>query len=81
MNGMFRGEVHGTATVGERGQIVIPADVRELLRIKPGERLMVMVKPERKIIALMRADDFNRFLGEAARVIARLKKRVLKKSR
>jgi AbrB family looped-hinge helix DNA binding protein len=81
MNGIFRGKVHGTATVGERGQIVIPAEVRELLRIRPGERLMVMVKPERKIIGLMRADDFNRFLGEAAKMIARLKKKVSKKSR
>jgi AbrB family looped-hinge helix DNA binding protein len=81
MNGIFRGKVHGTATVGERGQIVIPAEVRELLRIRPGERLMVMVKPERKIIGLMRTDDFNRFLGEAAKMIARLKKRVSKKSR
>ncbi|MCX6339693.1 MAG: AbrB/MazE/SpoVT family DNA-binding domain-containing protein [Candidatus Aureabacteria bacterium] len=81
MNGIFRGKVHGTATVGERGQIVIPAEVRELLRIRPGERLMVMVKPERKIIGLMRADDFNAFLKQAAKMIARLEKKVSKKSR
>jgi AbrB family looped-hinge helix DNA binding protein len=81
MNGIFRGKVHGTATVGERGQIVIPADVRDLLRIRAGERLMVMVKPERKIIALMRTDDFDRFLGEAAKMIARMKKKVSKKNR
>ena len=81
MNGIFRGKVHGTATVGERGQIVIPADVRELLRIRPGERLIVMVEPERKTIGLMRTDDFNRFLGEAAKMIVRLKKKVSKKGR
>ena len=81
MNGIFRGKVHGTATVGERGQIVIPADVRELLRIRPGERLIVMVKPERKTIGLMRTDDFNRFLGDAAKMIVRLKKKVSKKGR
>lgn len=81
MNGIFRGKVCGTATVGERGQIVIPAEVRDLLRIRPGEQLIVMVKPERKIIGLMRSDDFNRFLGEAAKMIVRLKKKVSKKGR
>jgi AbrB family looped-hinge helix DNA binding protein len=31
--------LYGTATVGTKGQIVIPADAREELDIKPGDRL------------------------------------------
>lgn len=81
MNGIFRGDVRGSVIVGERGQVVIPAEVRNLLRIRAGERLMVMVKPERKIIGLVRADDFNRFLRQAAKMIARLEKKVSKKGR
>lgn len=33
--------LYGTATVGTKGQIVIPADAREELGIKPGDRLYI----------------------------------------
>jgi len=32
---------YGTATVGEKGQIVIPAEAREALKIKKGEKMLV----------------------------------------
>lgn len=32
-------KLYGTATVGTKGQIVIPADAREELGIEPGDRL------------------------------------------
>lgn len=35
-------KLYGTATVGTKGQIVIPADAREELNIKPGDRLYVV---------------------------------------
>ena len=31
----------GTATVGERGQVVIPAKARKLFKLKPGDHLFV----------------------------------------
>jgi AbrB family looped-hinge helix DNA binding protein len=34
--------LYGTATVGTKGQIVIPADAREELGIQPGDRLYVI---------------------------------------
>lgn len=34
--------VFGTVTVGERGQIVIPARARKLFKIKKGDELMVL---------------------------------------
>jgi AbrB family looped-hinge helix DNA binding protein len=36
---------YGAATVGERGQIVIPADARTALGIKPGDKLLVFRDP------------------------------------
>ena len=36
---------YGSATVGERGQIVIPVDAREDLGYKPGDRLIVLRHP------------------------------------
>jgi len=35
----------GAVTVGERGQVVIPADAREALEISPGDKLLVFAPP------------------------------------
>ena len=34
--------VFGTAKVGDRGQIVIPKEARELFGIKPGDTLLIL---------------------------------------
>lgn len=34
--------LYGTATVGTKGQVVIPAEAREELNLKPGDRLYVV---------------------------------------
>lgn len=35
-------KLFGTATVGTKGQVVIPAEAREELNIQPGDRLYVV---------------------------------------
>lgn len=35
-------KLYGTATIGSKGQVVIPADAREDLDLKPGDRLYVV---------------------------------------
>lgn len=35
-------ELAGTVTVGPKGQVVIPADVRENMGIKPGDKLVAL---------------------------------------
>ncbi len=44
MTGMQHGhkKLYGTATVGSKGQVVIPADAREELDLKPGDRMYVV---------------------------------------
>jgi AbrB family looped-hinge helix DNA binding protein len=39
------GEFFGSSTVGERGQIVLPADLRKKFGIHPGDRLIVVGLP------------------------------------
>ena len=81
MNGLFRGEVHGSATVGARGQFVIPAEVRESLGIRPGDRLIVFVRPDRNMLGLMRAKDFTAMLTQASRLISKFKRKASRKNR
>jgi AbrB family looped-hinge helix DNA binding protein len=40
--GIHTKKLYGTATVGTKGQVVIPSDAREELNIKPGDRLYVV---------------------------------------
>ena len=45
----------GIAKVGEKGQIVIPKEAREMFDIKPGDSIIVLCDKE-KGIALLKAD-------------------------
>lgn len=47
----------GVVTVGDKGQIVIPAKARKLFSIKAGDQLVVL-GDESQGIALLKSDDF-----------------------
>lgn len=47
----------GVVTVGERGQIVIPARARKIFDIKPGDRLLLL-GDEQQGIAVIKEDFF-----------------------
>jgi len=49
-------KLYGTATVGTKGQIVIPADAREELNIQPGDRLYVLGSMHGNGIVLLKED-------------------------
>ena len=44
-----KGKYAWTATVGEKGQIVIPKQAREIFGIKPGDTLLLLGDEERGI--------------------------------
>lgn len=48
--------IFGVVTVGEKGQIVIPAQARKIFAIEPGHRLLVL-GDEGQGIALMKEND------------------------
>jgi len=76
MNAIFQGKAFGTATVGERGQLVIPSALRKALHIKPGDQLMVFAKLEKRVINLMPEKDFSQFLEKASKLITKLEGKV-----
>lgn len=42
--------VFGTAKVGDRGQIVIPKEARELFRIRPGDTLLILGEENKGLV-------------------------------
>ena len=48
--GKNKQRVFGTAKVGDRGQIVIPKEARDLYGIKPGETLLLLGDEETGLI-------------------------------
>lgn len=54
----------GTATVGERGQIVIPAEARKLLNLKHGDKMLVMSHAHAEGIVLIKIDAMKEFLSK-----------------
>ncbi|MFA5164868.1 MAG: AbrB/MazE/SpoVT family DNA-binding domain-containing protein [Candidatus Omnitrophota bacterium] len=69
------GEFHSVVTIGERGQVVIPADIRKKRNIKSGDKLIVVSRRDGPI-GLIPAQEFNRFLTEATKVLSRLKSQI-----
>ena len=49
-NTRFTIKMYGTATVGTKGQIVIPSDAREELGIEPGDKLYIAGSPSKSIV-------------------------------
>ncbi|MCL5105213.1 MAG: AbrB/MazE/SpoVT family DNA-binding domain-containing protein [Armatimonadetes bacterium] len=53
---------YGSATVGERGQVVIPAEARKQFDIHPGDKLLVMRHPHEGGIILCKIDAMREFV-------------------
>jgi len=76
MQAIFKGKAYGAVTVGERGQLVIPSELRKAFNIKSGDQLVVFAKLDKKVINLMPSREFSQFLERAARIIAKLENKI-----
>ncbi|MGI5842370.1 MAG: AbrB/MazE/SpoVT family DNA-binding domain-containing protein [Christensenellales bacterium] len=56
-------KLYGIVKVGEKGQIVIPKDMRDMFNIKPGDTLLALADKERGI-AIVKPDDYINFTNE-----------------
>lgn len=54
--------LYGTTTMGARGQVVIPAQARKDLDIKPGEQLVVLGKFG-KVLSLVKSDQLGELIS------------------
>lgn len=53
----------GVVKVGERGQVVIPKEARELYEIKAGDTLMVL--GDQRGIAMLKTEVFQEIINQA----------------
>ena len=68
---------YGSATVGERGQVVIPAEARKNLDIHPGDKLLVMRHPHEKGgIVLCKIDAMRELFSSLLEDLSRLETKV-----
>ena len=67
----------GSATVGERGQMVIPSDARKALGIEPGDKMVIFGHDRGQRLVLVKSDvvtqHVTKALGDLAALEAQLR--------
>ncbi|MBI3572983.1 MAG: AbrB/MazE/SpoVT family DNA-binding domain-containing protein [Candidatus Kerfeldbacteria bacterium] len=70
----------GTTTLGEKGQVVIPAEARKALKLKNGEKLLVFGFGD-NMIALSKFDGLEKFVAHLSHKLDSLREIMKKESR
>ena len=71
---------YGSVTVGERGQIAIPAEARRDLEIAPNAKLLVFGGQAKHMLMLMKAESVAEFIANATDKLARFEQLLKKQS-
>jgi len=67
---------YGSTTVGERGQVVIPAEARRDMDITPATKLLVMGGPHKNLLILAKAEYVTAFMTKIADMVNQFKDEV-----
>jgi AbrB family looped-hinge helix DNA binding protein len=70
---MHSGKLYGTATVGTKGQLVIPCEARDEMGIQTGDKLYVVGSPKKGFIGLLKEEQIEKYIEEATVHIEKFK--------
>lgn len=74
----FSDAFYGTSTLGERGQVVIPAEARADMGLSPGDKLVVMRHPIHRGLMLFKIEAMREFLDDFSKGLAEMEGQVAK---
>jgi len=60
---------YGSTTVGERGQVVIPAEARRDMGITPSSKLLVMGGPQKNVLILAKVEHLTAFMAKISEML------------
>jgi AbrB family looped-hinge helix DNA binding protein len=69
---------YGSTTVGERGQIVLPAKLRDDFAIKKGDILLVIGNAESYRISLVNPETMSTYLDQMSKQIDKMRTTIKK---
>lgn len=72
-------QLAGTVTVGPKGQVVIPADVREKMGIASGDKLIALFVESKQSVAFVSEDQFQSIVDKFGAHLSDMQK-IIKKS-
>lgn len=64
----------GSVTVGERGQVVIPAEAREMMSINASDKLLVFKAPVDGVLIIAKPETFEKLLALLELNLPKMKK-------
>ena len=67
---------YGSTTVGERGQVVIPAEARRDMDITPSTKLLVMGGPHKNLLILAKAEYLTAFMTRITEMATQFKEEI-----
>lgn len=72
----FHKNIHlaGTVTVGPKGQVVVPAEVREGMNIKPGDKLVALYFDDKKSVAFITEEQAQSYVQKMGEKFTQFKK-------
>ncbi|PIZ00979.1 AbrB family transcriptional regulator [bacterium (Candidatus Howlettbacteria) CG_4_10_14_0_8_um_filter_40_9] len=79
MEPIGHGKCYGTTSVGERGQIVIPKEARDEMKLRAGDKLVVCGKHDKALI-LIKADELPQFLDGMIGKLTEMKEKLNRKT-
>lgn len=73
-------QLMGTVTVGPKGQVVIPAEVREGMGIKPGDKLVALYFDDKKSLAFITQEQAQSYVQKMGEKFTQFKSELEKQS-